>query len=324
MSRGTPLDRAIESSMRRAKQNLSVLTKVQSDYIIVLKQLQERPSSSRLKMQMSGLESKALKLAKSLSQDFQGCKSHADFPAVFREFTEKLKLLQQDLHEASVRQKLKKLTPDEIDFPSISESNQKDIPLSDCHIEKVIEEEQKTLVIESDQRNPFRQTSEQKMVFKPLVKDSKKRKNEQVNAIARDVNSIAQTFEELNELVYDQQIGLEDIEENTNSAKQSIEVAKRDILKASKYQNNMVYTIGGTVLGGLVGGPVGAVALGLKAGIGFGIGASVVGGIFGRKKGNLANKKIDSELREPWNPQESYTELSGSRSPKDIIISEQL
>merc|ERR1719320_2048647 len=68
-------------------------------------------------MQISGLEDKALRLAKVLSQDFMGCKSHKDFPIVFSKFTKKLKSLQQDLNESSIRQQLKKLTPDEIDFP---------------------------------------------------------------------------------------------------------------------------------------------------------------------------------------------------------------
>merc|ERR550534_3433917 len=80
-------------------------------------------------MQISGLEDKALKIAKALSEDFQGCKSHKDFPVVFREFTKKLKSLQQDLQEATVRKKLKTLTPDEIDFPSVLSSSLKSTPL---------------------------------------------------------------------------------------------------------------------------------------------------------------------------------------------------
>merc|ERR1719317_1635816 len=51
-------------------------------------------------MQISGLEDKALRLAKSLSEDFQDCKSHKDFPKIFNEFTDKLKSLQYDLNEA--------------------------------------------------------------------------------------------------------------------------------------------------------------------------------------------------------------------------------
>merc|ERR1719192_303455 len=83
-------------------------------------------------MQISGLEDKALKLAKRLSEDFQGCKSHKDFPVIFREFTKKLKSLQQDLQEATVRQQLKSLTPDEIDFPSVLSSSPKSTPLPEA------------------------------------------------------------------------------------------------------------------------------------------------------------------------------------------------
>jgi len=103
-----------------------------------------------------------------------------------------------------------------------------------------------------------------------------------------------------------------------------IEEAKRNIFKASKYQSNLVYTIGGTVLGGLVGGPVGAVALGLKAGIGIGVGSSLIGGLLGHEKSKKEKQKINDELREPWNPQESHTELSVTASPANMITSEQL
>jgi len=319
MSRGTPLDKAIESSMRRAKRNLAELTKVQSDYVIVMQQLQERPSSSRLKMQVSGLEDKALQLAKALSQEFTGCKSHKDFPVIFSEFTKKLKSLQQDLNETTVRQKLRKLTPDGIDFSSSSAKNPSSFESKKGNF---LEEEKIRSINGSAQSNPFRQSSEQKMIFKPLLDDSVKRKNEKVNAIARDVHTIAETFEELKELVHDQQVGLDEIEENTSSVRQNIESAKRNIFQASKYQSNLVYTLGGTVIGGLIGGPLGAAALGLKAGLGIGIGTSVIGGIVGRKKSQIEKRKINDELREPWNPQESHTELSVNKSPR--VLSEQL
>lgn len=322
MSISTPLDRAIESSMRRAKRHLTQLTKVQSDYVIVMKQLQKRPSASRLKMQISGLEDKALKIAKALSEDFQGCKSHKDFPVVFREFTKKLKSLQRDLQEATVRKELKTLTPDEIDFPSALSSSAKS-PTSPEAKRGNFFDQQNIPVNEPDHSTSFGDSLEQKIVFKPLG-ESKKRRNNEVNAIARDVDTIAQTFEELNELVRDQEVGLDQIQENTFSARLKIEEAKRNILKASKYQSNLVYTIGGTVLGGLVGGPVGAVALGLKAGIGIGVGSSLIGGLLGHERSKKEKQKINDELREPWNPQESHTELSVTGSPANIITSEQL
>jgi len=322
MSRATPLDKAIDSSMHRAKRHLAELTAVQNDYLIVAKQLQARPSASRLKMQVSGLEDKALNLAKALSQDFQGCKSHKDFPIIFREFTKKLKSLQQDLNEASVRQQLKKLTPDEIDFPLDLSSSIKSQSSHYSSTGNFLKEAQSEVINEPYQSRPIDQSLEQKYVFKPLG-DSKKRKNDEVKAIARDVNTIAQTFEELKELVNDQQLGIDDIQENTDSARQSIDIAKRNIFQASKYHSNLVYTIGGTVIGGLVGGPVGAAALGLKAGLGIGIGTSVLGGILGRKKSQIEKRKIDDELREPWNPQESHTELSIHSSPPNEVVFEQ-
>merc|ERR550534_370670 len=274
-------------------------------------------------MQISGLEDKALKLAKALSEDFQGCKSHKDFPIIFSEFTKKLKSLQRDLNEASVRQQLKKLTPDEIDFPSDLPSSIKSPSSPYSNSGNLLEEAQSGAINEPHQDSPIDQSLEQKYVFKPLG-DSKKRKNEEVRAIARDVNTIAETFEELKELVNDQMVGIDDIQKNTDSARQSIEIAKRNIFQASKYHSNLVYTIGGTVVGGLLGGPVGAAALGLKAGLGIGIGTSVLGGMLGRKKSQIEKKKIDDELREPWNPQESHTELSSiPSSPQSELVFEQ-
>jgi len=219
MSRATPLDRAIESSMRRAKRHLTDLTKVQSDYVIVMKQLQARPSASRLKMQISGLEDKALKIAKALSEDFQGCKSHKDFPVVFREFTKKLKSLQQDLQEATVRKELKTLTPDEIDFPSALSSSAKSPTSPEAKRGNFFDDRKSIPVNKPDHSTSFGDSLEQKIVFKRLG-ESKKRKNKEVNAIARDVDTIAQTFEELNELVRDQEVGLDEIQENTYSARQ--------------------------------------------------------------------------------------------------------
>merc|ERR1719285_79861 len=276
-------------------------------------------------MQISGLEDKALKIAKALSEDFQGCKSHKDFPVVFREFTKKLKSLQQDLQEATVRKKLKTLTPDEIDFPSALSSTVKSSTSPEAKRGNFFDDQENIPMYETDHSNPFNDSLEQKIVFKPLaLGESKKRKNKEVNAIARDVDTIAQTFDELNELVHDQEVGLDQIEENTFSARLKMVEAKKNILKASKYQSNLVYTIGGTVLGGLVGGPVGAVALGLKAGIGIGVGSSLIGGLLGHEKSKKENQRINDELRQPWNPQESHTELSASGSPKNIAISEQL
>lgn len=318
MSRENPLDKAIEHSMRRAKRHLDELTKVQNDYLIAMQQLQVRPSASRLKKQISSLADKALKLAKSLSQDFQGCKSHKDFPVVFREFTEKLKSLQRDLEEATVRQEFKMLTPSEIDLSSVLSSSVRK-PSSLDWKGNFIENWMVISVDEPDQNNLVVETSEQKMVFKPLH-NSKRRRREEVNAIASDVNTIAQTFKDLNELVNSRQVSIEEIEDNTSSERLSIEVAKRNIFQASKNKNKLVLTIGGTVIGGLVGGPVGAVALGLKAGIGIGLGSSVIGGIIGHKEGKKAQKKIDEELREPWNPQESHL----TESIHSITISEQL
>merc|ERR1719233_2769010 len=151
-------------------------------------------------MQISGLEDKALKLAKALSEDFQGCKSHKDFPVVFTEFTKKLKSLQQDLQEANVRKKLKKLIPDEIDFPSVLSSRVKSPSSPESKYGNLYEDQENISLNEQNQSNPFRESAEQKIVFKPLG-TSKKRKNKEVNEIARDVNTIAETFEELNELV---------------------------------------------------------------------------------------------------------------------------
>jgi len=172
--------------------------------------------------------------------------------------------------------------------------------------------------------NPFRYDLDHKIEFKPFVKDSKKRKDGKVSAIAEDVSTITETFEELNELIHDQQAGFDEIEENRDLARLSIKTAKRDIFKSSRYQNSMVYVIGGTIIGGLVGGPVGAVVLGLKAGIGLSIGGSIIGGVLGRQKGKKDKRHMRRMHRELRNPQESHTELSKTVIPKSIMIFEEL
>jgi len=312
MSRDIHLDKAIDRSMRNAKRHLNELTEVQNEYLIVMKQLQIRPSASRLKVQISGLEEKALRLAKSLSQDFQGCKSHKDFPVIFREFTERLKSLQRDLEEATVRKELKKLTPNEMDIPSAPLSSVMKPTSTDS---KVIE------VDEPDQLNLVPDSSEQKMVFKPLC-NSKKRRSEEVNAIARDVNTIAQTFEDLNDLVVKQQLSMQDIVGSRSSTQLSIESAKMNIIHAAKHKSKIVLTIGGTVIGGLLGGPVGAAALGMKAGVGIGFGTSVIGGIMGHKGSQKAQKMLAEEVREPWDPRESHSDIPADL--QSIALSEKL
>jgi len=307
MSRENPLDQAIDCSMRRAKRHLSELTKVQNEYLIVMKQLQVRPSASRLKVQISGLEDKALRLAKSLSQDFQGCKSHKDFPLVFREFTERLKSLQRDLEEATVRSELQMLTPNEIDIPSAPSSSVMKPTSPDSKVSS-IENEKVAEVDEPDQFYLVPDRSEQKMVTKPLC-NSKKRRSEEVNVIAHDVDTIAQTFEDLNDLVVKQKVNMEEIVASRNYSKLSIESAKRNILHAAKYKSKIILTVGGTVIGGLVGGPVGAAALGLKAGVGIGFGTSVIGGMIGHKESQKVQKKLAEEVRVPWDPQESNSDI---------------
>ena len=116
-------------------------------------------------------------------------------------------------------------------------------------------------------------------------------KRREIEAIAREAEELRSLREEMDRRVMEQQEGLNNMEDNADSANQTIEQGRDQLIKASKYKVAGVW-IGGALLGALIGGPVGMLAGAKTAGavVGCAAAGTAVGGITGRTFGNSVHK----------------------------------
>lgn len=109
-----------------------------------------------------------------------------------------------------------------------------------------------------------------------------------------DIQDLHTMYVDLNQMVQDQGQAVDDIEDNVNSAAESVHQGNLNLKRALRYKAT-TYPLLGAAIGTLVGGPVGLV-IGLKAGGCAAVGGGLLGFVGGRflKKAQV-NKVFDGE-----------------------------